>query len=222
MGTRRPDRPFGVELKAAFVEAARRIVVEHGPGALSVRAVAAAANASPTAPYAFFPGRGTELLAAVATTGFVDLIDALGDDQGRNGGVRIVDLVRRYARFGVENPNLYRAMFHELLAPALSSFEIGALEPVPGFATYQELYGLKMHAFEIIKAPLEAMAAAGSLLADSAEDGALAVAALAHGLVGEFIDEGLLLRDSLDRAWSPSRERMTKRVTDIMVKGLAR
>ena len=67
---------------------------------------------------------------------------------------------------------------------------------------------------------VRALAPARSVRGGDEEDGALAVAALAHGLVGESIDEGLGLRDVVEDPWSPSRQQMTRRVTEILVHGL--
>jgi AcrR family transcriptional regulator len=195
------------------------MVIAKGPDTLSLRAVADAAGATATAPYAFFKGGATELLAAVATTGFLDLIDALGTASDTAGNP-VIDIVERYVRFGVKRGNLYRSMFHTSLAKPLSAFESGAPEEMRGFETYQELYALKMTAFEAIIDAVRALAPARSLRGGDEEDGALAVAALAHGLVGEFIDEGLGLRDVLEDPWSPSRQQMTRRVTEILIHGL--
>jgi AcrR family transcriptional regulator len=223
MGTRRPNRPFGIETKAALVEAARRIIEEGGLEALSVRAVAEAAGVSAATPYWFFPGRTPELMAAIASTGFVDLIDELDvRDMGKDPLGGLVEVVSRYVRFGARNPHLYRVMFHRSLIEGLSSLEAGALDKSSGVDTYQELHALKVHAFELIVAPLERLEQAGALRTRSSTDAALAVAAIAHGLVGEFIDEGLGSRDARPDGWSTSRGEMTRLVTDVLVHGIAR
>ena len=53
------------DLRRALVDAARRILENEGPSALSLRAVAREAGVSPAAPYHHFKDRG-ELLEAVA------------------------------------------------------------------------------------------------------------------------------------------------------------
>src|SRR6266702_4455466 len=61
------------DLSRALVQAARRILENEGPAALSLRAVAREAGVSPAAPYHHFKDKG-ELLEAVAGEGW-DLLD---------------------------------------------------------------------------------------------------------------------------------------------------
>ncbi|ETX05333.1 MAG: hypothetical protein ETSY2_23585, partial [Candidatus Entotheonella gemina] len=59
-------------VRRAFLDAARRMVVEQGPAALSLREVARQADYSPAALYEYFESRNA-LLAALIQEGFDEL-----------------------------------------------------------------------------------------------------------------------------------------------------
>ena len=100
------------DLRRALIEAARRILENEGPGALSLRAVAREAKVSPAAPYHHFKDKG-ELLQAVAHEGW----EALGDvmEEGRNKAETPRDRMSAigvgYVQFARDNPALYRVMY---------------------------------------------------------------------------------------------------------------
>ena len=100
------------DLRRALIDAARRILENEGPGALSLRAVAREAKVSPAAPYHHFKDKG-ELLEAVAHEGW----DALGDAMGAGLDIAPTDHDRMsaigvaYVEFARDNPALYRVMY---------------------------------------------------------------------------------------------------------------
>lgn len=213
----RPRNP-APPLRATLAQVARQIIVERGVEALTVRAAAAESGVTANAPYHHFPGGLPELIASTAIGGFVELRTALGHPPLPAPPADAVRaLMVRYVEFGVRNANLYRAMFHHRIAEPL---EAPAADQ-KGESTYAELRVLKAQAYEDIVAPLSRLRAEGSLRGGHPPRGApgLALAALAHGLVGEFIDEGLVRPDD-DEPWTSDRREMTVEVTDVMLLGL--
>ncbi len=95
------------DLRRALVAAARALLEESGPEALSLRDVARRVGVSHSAPYRHFPTRQA-LLAAVAAEGFAALsarMTALPAAPGLAGGFRC------YLGFAREQPGLFRLMF---------------------------------------------------------------------------------------------------------------
>ena len=127
-------------------------------------------------------------------------------------------------QFGVERSHLYRALFHEQLADPLAFYadwgKAGAISSTSA-RHYQALDATKSTAFRLIVHVLEEAQAAGALGVGDPEDFGLALAALAHGLVGEFIDEGLYRRTSRQAPWSADRRRMSRRVLELLIAGFA-
>lgn len=94
------------------MEAALAVVLEGGYEALSLRAVAARAGVSHSAPYRHFAGK-TELWSAVAEECFRGLYESMQRAAGQ-----AVDPIERYLQLGVgyieyglEHPDHYRVMF---------------------------------------------------------------------------------------------------------------
>ncbi|QJE71983.1 helix-turn-helix transcriptional regulator [Aerophototrophica crusticola] len=115
-------------LRAAALEAARRIVEEQGPEGLSLRAVAAATGVNHRALYRHFADRD-DLLAAVAADGFGLLRDGIADAFAGAGATTPLAMVTGYVDFALGNPRLYALMFgmggqafltHSVLAPAVA------------------------------------------------------------------------------------------------------
>jgi AcrR family transcriptional regulator len=214
------DRAVGPALRDHLVREARRLVDTAGADALSLRAVARAVGVSQTAPYLYFPDGVTELLAAVAEEGFREMISYLEDVSRDPAEPRAVALALRYVRFGVEHPHLYRAMFSARLADPLESLGARSGSEQRGHSTYLALHEVKHRAYATIVSSLEELEAEEQLRSGDPWEFGLAVAALAHGLVGEFIDEGLGLRLSRGSAWSPVRARMSEKVIRMLFQGL--
>lgn len=100
------------DLRRALVDAARRILENEGPNALSLRAVAREAGVSPAAPYHHFKDKG-ELLDAVAMEGWEALGEALAEAREKTtaGDIVIAELGVAYVCFARDNPALYRVMY---------------------------------------------------------------------------------------------------------------
>ncbi len=109
-----PDsRPYHHgDLSRALIDAARRILENEGPAALSLRAVAREAGVSPAAPYHHFKDKG-QLLEAVAHEGWVALDHALttAKTAAKDARAGMTGLGVAYVRFARDNPALYRVMY---------------------------------------------------------------------------------------------------------------
>jgi AcrR family transcriptional regulator len=100
------------DLSRALVDAARRLLENEGPTALSLRAVAREAGVSPAAPYHHFKDKN-ELLEAVAAEGWELLNDLLtaARTKADSVGEKLTALGVAYVCFARENPALYRVMY---------------------------------------------------------------------------------------------------------------
>jgi AcrR family transcriptional regulator len=100
------------DLKRALTEAALGLVSEKGPKGFTLREVARRAGVSTAAPYRHFADKA-DLLAAVATQGFVQLHETLSAVAAETTDLhdRMVDMARAYVRWAVTHPDYYQAMF---------------------------------------------------------------------------------------------------------------
>ena len=100
------------DLRRGLVDAARRLLEEEGPSALSLRAVARVAGVSPAAPYHHFKDKA-ELLEAVAHEGWHELDLALSKarTETEDPRARMTNLGVAYVCFARDNPALYRVMY---------------------------------------------------------------------------------------------------------------
>lgn len=213
----RPKNP-SAPLKLELARVARRIVCDDGADALTMRAAADAAGVSPNAPAFHYPGGAHELLAAVAVGGFGDLRRELDRPPlARDPVAHIRALVERYVEFGVRNPKLYRAMFHARLIDGLVESEKN--NETDG--TFAGLREIKEAAYQDLLAPLTQLRRRDALRGDEPREApGLALAALPHGLVGEFIDEGLVPPGNDADPWTDDRRAMTREVIDVLLLGL--
>ncbi len=101
------------EVREKILAAARRIVLEEGYAALSIRKLAAAVGYAPGTIYLYFKDRD-ELAIEVCCDGFKDLYEemkpaaAVADPEQR-----LAALLRAYVAFAVKNPDTYRLSFME-------------------------------------------------------------------------------------------------------------
>ncbi len=100
------------DLKRALTEAALGLVSEKGPKGFTLREVARRAGVSAAAPYRHFADKA-DLLAAVATQGFVQLHETLNAVAAETTDLhaRMVNMARAYVHWAVSHPDYYQAMF---------------------------------------------------------------------------------------------------------------
>ena len=115
MSTSRHRKPKNgyhhADLRPALLAAARRMLAESGPEALSLREVARKTGVSHNAPYRHFADREA-LLAAVAAEGFAALAERTrAAGAAAAPGKRLGAMGAAYVRFALEEPNLFRLMF---------------------------------------------------------------------------------------------------------------
>ncbi len=116
---RRPRSYHHGNLKQVLLEAARKLIEEHGAFGFSLTEAARLAGVSPAAPYRHFRDRDA-LLAEVARSGFERFTARL--DAAWNNGIptplaAFENLGRAYLAFAREEPASYAVMFEGALAP---------------------------------------------------------------------------------------------------------
>jgi len=100
------------DLRASLVAAALEIIEEVGPDNFSLRATTRRAGVSPAAPVHHFRD-ARSLLTAIATTGFIELGDALEAAAGPDRRSTIVTQCHAYLRFALAKPGLFRLMWRK-------------------------------------------------------------------------------------------------------------
>lgn len=113
----RPKKYHHGDLKAELVRAGLAILREEGLEGLSLRAIAARAGVSHTAPRNHFAGLDA-LLGAIAAEGFRMHAAAMreGVEDAPTGRARLDAAAAGYVRFALRNPALFRIMFSHRLA----------------------------------------------------------------------------------------------------------
>ncbi|WP_344869577.1 helix-turn-helix domain-containing protein, partial [Amycolatopsis ultiminotia] len=106
------DAAYPTDVRAALLASARAELLAHGPGGLSLRAIAARAGVSRATPKWHF-GNRAGLLTALAIEGFAQLGDALvAAVRGlTDPAARFTAVGRAYLAFGLGNPELFDLMF---------------------------------------------------------------------------------------------------------------
>ena len=100
------------DLKRALTDAALQLVQEKGPKGFTLREVARRAGVSAAAPYRHFADKA-QLLAAVATQGFVQLHEALEATVAANPDLaqQAIAMGKAYVQWAVSHPDHYQVMF---------------------------------------------------------------------------------------------------------------
>ncbi|WP_329264205.1 TetR/AcrR family transcriptional regulator [Streptomyces sp. NBC_01478] len=96
-----------------IVEAAQHHLTEHGPAALSLRAVARSLGMTVQALYHYFPSRDA-LVTALVTKAYDDLADAVQaavDTPDDPGLPRLVVAAEGYRRWGIANPERFQLLY---------------------------------------------------------------------------------------------------------------
>jgi AcrR family transcriptional regulator len=96
-------------VRARLCDAAAKLFLEEGAGALSMRRLAAEVGLSPMAPYRHFQDKEA-LIAAVRARAYNRFADAL-EGVATNDRHRAADIGEAYVRFARENPAAYKLMF---------------------------------------------------------------------------------------------------------------
>jgi AcrR family transcriptional regulator len=192
------------ELREQILVAARTIVLEQGYRELSMRKIADAIEYSPAALYLHFANR-EEIALQLCREAFLDLLGFLAPAAVlQDPAVRILEIGRRYVRFGMEKPESYRLIFMEEQSFADSVMGPKALEDPNEPGT---------RAFELLRGTIEELVRSGAFRPVDPEAGAHVIWAAMHGLVSlrlacpgfpfEDIDElTALMCDSLMRGFS--------------------
>lgn len=164
-------------LREALLDAAVRLIAEHGPAGFTVAEAARLAGVSPGAPYRHFRDADA-LIAEVALRGFGRFAEALA--RGWNGGapepLRAFEaLGRAYLDFARREPAYYAAMFETQLSPE----------------AHPELQAAGDRAFAVLREATEALIAR---LPAEGRPPALMVAlhiwSMAHGIASLFCRPG--------------------------------
>ncbi len=101
------------ERREDMLAAARRIVLENGYAALSLRKLAAAIGCAPGTIYLYFKDRD-ELVREICCDGFRDLYEKMKPAAAAaDPEKRLAALLRAYADFAAQNPDTYRLSFME-------------------------------------------------------------------------------------------------------------
>ena len=109
-------------LRAELLDTAIEQLREAGVEDLSLRALARAIGVSQTAPYRHF-GDKSELLAAMATCGYRDLLDALrraGAATGDCPQEQLFAFAHAYVDYAARNPQLFKLMFGPAVQPTVN------------------------------------------------------------------------------------------------------
>lgn len=223
MAYKHKSRPSGPELRELLVDEALMMVERGGADSLSATAVSLAVGASNAASYSHFRDGATELLAAVAARGFDQLAAALGKPpRTPSAQERVRQLFHQYVQFGLEHPHLYRAMYSPRLAPKLAAVNAATMETVRGAQTYYEVNVAKAVVYDAFESPFQALDQESAAPVSCNGDAAKAVATLAHGLVLEFIDEGIDLGTTSEESRMSLRLATASRLIDILLHGVLR
>lgn len=125
-------------LRAELLDTAIEQLREQGAEDLSLRALARAIGVSQTAPYRHFGDKG-ELLAAMATRGYRELLTALrqaGLAAGECPRDQLIAFAHAYVDYAASNPQLFKLMFGPAVQPA---------------AKYPELRDASRETFQVVQ-----------------------------------------------------------------------
>lgn len=158
------------ELRRSVLDVAGRLLVEEGPGALTMRRVAQAVNASTQVLYTMFGGK-TGLADALYREGFARLTQAHGAVAPATDPIRrLEDRARRYFENAAANPAYYRVMF---------------FDAIPGFRPTPETLAETWGTFDALAEAVRACARDGSIsprFADEPREAAVALWSAVHGV----------------------------------------
>ncbi len=110
------------DFRERLIEVAERLFAEIGPGAVSMRQLAAELGVSPMTPYRYFRDKD-DILAAARASGFDRFAAALeaAYDTSDDPVARAQNVGEAYLRFAFDNPSAYRLMF-DLAQPTEANY----------------------------------------------------------------------------------------------------
>lgn len=200
---RNPRAQRREDARARILEAARRIVIDEGFAALTMRRIAGAVGYSPAALYLHFKSReaiARELGGAGMRALHARLAEAGGDAGAADPAARLAALGRAYLAFAREEPETYRLIFME---PGFAASALGGKDEV-GAAT-----------FALLACACAALAAAGRLRAGVEPAGlATSVWVLLHGIAS--------LKMTCSAFLSPPEEELLAAALDSLLHGALR
>jgi AcrR family transcriptional regulator len=166
--------------RAALLAAAERLVAEHGPAGLSVRAVAEAAGTTTRAVYSLFGSKDGLLVEALARDAFVFLFTEIERlEETDNPAADLVDVgVLVFRRLVREHPVLYRIAFQRI---------------VPGLDAGPELTATRQRAWNQLVAKVARLETAGLLGGKAPPEAAVEFNAMMEGLANAEL-RGSVLR----------------------------
>jgi AcrR family transcriptional regulator len=163
------------DLRNALVSEGQKLLEQEGHSDFTLRDLARRVGVSAAAPYAHFADK-SELLAAIATAGFIRLTVALEAAIRHDSDLadQFVHMGSAYVRFGMDHPALYKLMFASEELPAKQG-------------EYPQLQAAGEAAFGLLTAMLERMQRRGFLRAGDPEADGMSVWAHVHGLTSLII-----------------------------------
>jgi AcrR family transcriptional regulator len=192
---RRPRTPSG-DIERELISAAEAVLLRDGPGAVTVRAVAAQAGIAPMGVYNKLGGKDG-LVDALLIRGFDGLRAAIAGGTQSDLLERLRDCGLRYRRFALTNRYYYAIMFegampHDFDSPEVSEHAIAAFD-------------------ELVR-NVEMAAAAGAIGAPDPRETAQQIWNTVHGAVTLEL-QGLVL--------TPDPETTYEATLDTLLRGLA-
>jgi AcrR family transcriptional regulator len=161
------------DLRSALIAAGTEIVERDGIEALTVRAAARLVGVSHGAPARHFADLRS-FVAAIGAAGFVRLGDRLAEPRNVDPVAELRAVGESYVGFALEHPNLYRVLFHPLLADRSEQPELAAAS---------------MAAFDQLRRRIERAMAAGAVRQGDVTASAVALWSSVHGICILLLDD---------------------------------
>ena len=175
----RRSRTPSAEVERELVAAAEAVLVRDGPGAVTVRAVAAEAGIAPMSVYNRF-GSKDGLVHALLIIGFDRLRAVMESGDERDMLARLWACGLRYREFALANPHFYAIMFEDA---------------IPHEHDSPEVHEHAFAAFGALVRQVELAAAAGTIAAPEPTETAQQMWSAVHGAVALELKDLVLTPD---------------------------
>jgi len=193
----RRTRTPSADVERELLAAAEAVLVEEGPGGLTVRAVAARAGIAPMGVYNRLGGKDG-LVDALLIRGFDRLRAAVEPGSQRDMLERLRSCSMRYREFALSNRQFYAIMFEGAIPHNRDSAEVAEHAAA---------------AFGTLVRSVETAAAAGAISAETPREVAQQVWSSLHGAVALELNDLVL---------TPDPETTYRAMVDTLLRGLAR